>query len=298
MSMPNAHPSDGITPVAGRIGQLRPRRKHERLKLADGTPCAQPAAEDIQQVIYGNAALRLAGCADGRRIARLLRHNQLVLRQIEHIADRADHARVARHAAAEDDRLFHRQIAHDGRLVIVDHGIAKPQQDIRRGHALLLAVNDIRLGKHGASAGQSRNAPGLLNQAGIILDVQPKAGHLILKKRTRAARAMLVDGKLRRAALPARDEPRALAADLHDAAALRGQQTNALHRGGNIAQAGQFRAGGQQRLAVCACDADCRLFVQVQHLQTVLQVFKRPSLMRLHPQRLDFSIFQQRELDA
>lgn len=96
-------------------------------------------------------------------------------------------------------------------------------------------MNDIRFGKHCAASGKPRDALRLLNQRRIILQLTTHTGHLILKKGTGAACAMLVGCKLRGSALDFRDEPRSLTADFNNRTGLRHKPAHTLDDGWDIA---------------------------------------------------------------
>ena len=99
---------------------------------------------------------RRSGRADGRRLAHRLRDDQLVRFEVEHVADGADDARVAGNAAGEDNGLMDGETAHDRRLIVADHRVAQAEQNVLLGDALLLAVDDVGLGEHGAASVSAR----------------------------------------------------------------------------------------------------------------------------------------------
>ena len=68
----------------------------------------------------------------------------------------ADDARVAGDAAGEDNGLMDGETAHDRRLIVADHRVAQAEQDVLLGDALLLAVDDVGLGEHGAASVSAR----------------------------------------------------------------------------------------------------------------------------------------------
>ena len=120
-------------------------------------------------------------------------------------------------------------------LIVPNHGITQPQQDIRRGNAFLLAVDDICFGKDRTPTGKARNTLCLLYQRRIILQLAAHTGHLILKKGTGAACAMLVGCKLRGPVLDFRDESRALTANFNDRTHLRNDPAHTLDDSWDIA---------------------------------------------------------------
>ena len=93
------------------------------------------------------------GRADGRHPRVVLRHDQFVFRHIEHFAQDRDHARVAGHSADEEGRLADLFALHHTALEIARNGFAQPFQYFGRSVPLLLGVNHIGLGEHGAAAG-------------------------------------------------------------------------------------------------------------------------------------------------
>ena len=97
-------------------------------------------------------------------------------------------------------------------------------------------MNDIRFGKHCAASGKPRDALRLLNHRRIILQLAAHTGHLILKKGTGTACAMLVGRKLRGPALDFRDEPRTLTADFNNRTGLRHKPAYTFHDGRNLSQ--------------------------------------------------------------
>ena len=198
--------------------------------------CCHCIVQQRIQLRQCKCTFRLACCTDGRFKTRFFRDDQFRFGQAEHIPDSPYHAGVAGHAAAEYHWFADRQPPHNGRLVVTDHRIAQSQQDIRRGNAFLLAVNDIRFGKHCAASGKPRDALRLLNQRRIILQLAAHTGHLILKKGPGAACAMLVGRKLRGPALDFRDEPRTLTADFNNRTDLRHKPVHTFHDGRDFSQ--------------------------------------------------------------
>ena len=67
-----------------------------------------------------------------------------------------DDARVAGNAAGEDNGLMDGETAHDRRLIVADHRVAQAEQDVLLGDALLLAVDGVGLGEHGAASVSAR----------------------------------------------------------------------------------------------------------------------------------------------
>ena len=198
--------------------------------------CCHCIVQQRIQLRQCKCTFRFARRTDGRFKTRFFRDDQFLFGQVEHIPDSPYHAGVAGHAAAEYHWFADRQPPHNGRLVVMDHCIAQSQQDIRRGNTFLLAVNDIRFGKHCAASGKPRDALRLLNQRRIILQLATHTGHLILKKGTGAACAMLVGCKLRGSALDFRDEPRSLTADFNNRTGLRHKPAHTFHDGRNLSQ--------------------------------------------------------------
>ena len=128
---------------------------------------------------------------------KLLRNNQFFLLQAKHSFDSLDYTGVLGHASAQGYRLLHREAPDDDRLVVAHHGVAEAQQDVWRGDALLLAVDDVGLGKDCAPARQAGDGLGSGHEIGVVLDAESQPGHLILKEGASPARAVLVDRKLR-----------------------------------------------------------------------------------------------------
>ena len=219
-----------------RLGKICTGQQFQSGKPGRRGVCCHCIVQQRIQLCQCKCTFCLACCTDGRFKTRFFRDDQFLFGQAEHIPDGPDHAGVAGHAAAEHHRFADRQPPHDGRLVVTDHRIAQSQQDIRRGNAFLLAVNDIRFGKHCAASGKPRDALRLLNQRRIILQLAAHTGHLILKKGTGAACAMLVGCKLRGSALDFRDEPRSLTADFNNRTGLRHKPAHTFHDGRNLSQ--------------------------------------------------------------
>ena len=179
-------------------GGLRLRKISAGQQFQSGKPgcrgaCCHCIVQQRIQLCQCKCTFCLACCTDGRFKTRFFRDDQFLFGQVEHIPDSPYHAGVAGHAAAEYHWFADRQPPHNGRLVVMDHCIAQSQQDIRRGNTFLLAVNDIRFGKHCAASGKPWNALRLLNQRRIILQLAAHTGHLVFKERTCTARAVFVD---------------------------------------------------------------------------------------------------------
>ena len=99
----------------------------------------------------------LQRAAYGGQVHEVRLHEQLVLAQAEHLAHRSHDALVHEHAAGQRDRRLHGQRPHDGGLVCLHHGVAQALEDVLHRDALLLAVDDVGLGKDGTAARQARN---------------------------------------------------------------------------------------------------------------------------------------------
>ena len=149
-------------------------------------------------------------------------------------------------------RFADRQPPHNGRLIVADHGITQPQQDIRRGNAFLLAVDDIRFGKDCAATGKARNALRLLYQRRIILQLAAHTGHLVFKERTCTACAVFVDRKLKCTALQIRDESRTLTANFNDRTSLRNNPAHTLDDSWDIPKRGNIGSLFQQSFGVAS----------------------------------------------
>ena len=221
-------------------GGLRLRKISAGQQFQSGKPgcrgaCCHCIVQQRIQLCQCKCTFCLACCTDGRFKTRFFRDDQFLFGQVEHIPDSPYHAGVAGHAAAEYHWFADRQPPHNGRLVVADHCIAQSQQNVRCGNAFLLAVNDIRFGKHCAASGKPRDALRLLNQRRIILQPAAHTGHLILKKGPGAACAMLVGRKLRGPALDFRDEPRTLTANFNDRTHLRNDPAHTLDDSWDIA---------------------------------------------------------------
>ena len=96
-------------------------------------------------------------------------------------------------------------------------------------------MDDICFGKDRTPTGKARNTLCLLYQRRIILQLAAHTGHLILKKGTGAACAMLVGCKLRGPVLDFRDESRALTANFNDRTHLRNDPAHTLDDSWDIA---------------------------------------------------------------
>ena len=219
-----------------RLGKICTGQQFQSGKPGRRGVCCHCIVQQRIQLCQCKCTFCLACCTDGRFKTRFFRDDQFRFGQAEHIPDSPYHAGVAGHAAAEYHWFADRQPPHNGRLVVTDHRIAQSQQDIRRGNAFLLAVNDIRFGKHCAASGKPRDALRLLNQRRIILQLAAHTGHLILKKGPGAACAMLVGRKLRGSALDFRDEPRTLTADFNNRTGLRHKPVHTFHDGRDFSQ--------------------------------------------------------------
>ena len=219
-----------------RLGKICTGQQFQSGKPGRRGVCCHCIVQQRIQLCQCKCTFCLACCTDGRFKTRFFRDDQFRFGQAEHIPDSPYHAGVAGHAAAEYHWFADRQPPHNGRLVVTDHRIAQSQQDIRRGNAFLLAVNDIRFGKHCAASGKPRDALRLLNQRRIILQLAAHTGHLILKKGPGAACAMLVGRKLRGPALDFRDEPRTLTADFNNRTGLRHKPVHTFHDGRDLSQ--------------------------------------------------------------
>ena len=178
-----------------------------------------------------------------------IRNNQIFLLQAEYCFDSLDHAGVLGHAAAQGYRPLHREAPDDDRLVVTHHGVTEAQQDVGRGNALLLTVDDVGLGKDCAPARQAGDGLGLGHEIGVVLDAESQPGHLILKEGASPARAVLVDRKLRGKFRPQTgEETGALAANLNDGPGFRRQQDHPPVDGGDIPQIGETGTDFQQPL--------------------------------------------------
>ena len=261
--------------------------------------CCHCIVQQRIQLCQCKCTFCLACCTDGRFKTRFFRDDQFRFGQAEHIPDSPYHAGVAGHTAAEHHRFANRQPPHNGRLVVTDHCIAQSQQDIRRGNTFLLAVNDIRFGKHCAASGKPRDALRLLNQRRIILQLAAHTGHLILKKGTGTACAMLVGRKLRGPALDFRDEPRTLTADLNDRTDLRHKSAHTFHDGRNFSKLRQSRTAFQQCPGIITGHTNSKRLVPAnsKFRQALPQVQKRPAVMHGKPVLLHRSVLHQHDLD-
>ena len=199
-----------------RLGKICTGQQFQFGKSGRRGVCCHCIAQQRIQLCQCKCTFCLACCTDGRFKTRFFRDDQFLFGQAEHIPDSPDHAGVASHTAAEHHRFADRQLPYNGCFVVADHRIAQSQQNVRRGNAFLLSVNDIRLSEHRAAPRKTRNALRLFDQRRIILQLAAYTGHLILKKGTGAACAMLVGCKLRGSALDFRDEPRTLTADFNN----------------------------------------------------------------------------------
>ena len=218
-----------------RLGKICTGQQFQSGKPGCRGVCCHCIVQQRIQLRQCKCTFRFARRTDGRFKTRFFRDDQFLFGQAEHIPDSPYHTGVAGHAAAEYHRFADRQPPYNGRLVIADHCIAQSQQNVRCGNAFLLAVNDIRFGKHGAASGKPRDALRLLNQRRIILQLAAHTGHLILKKGAGTACTMLVGRKLRGPALDFRDEPRALTANFNDRTRLRNDPAHTLDDSWDIA---------------------------------------------------------------
>ena len=128
------------------------------------------------------------------------------------------------HTTSQRQRFLHRQTAHDHRLVIAHHGIAKAEKNVLHRHTFLLTVDDVRLGENGTAPGKARNRLRFCNVRSIVFERQAQARHLIFEKGTGSTGAVFVYRKARRrAAAQSCEKTCALTAHLDERACLRGQ---------------------------------------------------------------------------
>ena len=167
--------------------------------------------------------------------------NEPIFAQLEDLAHGSHHAGVQQHPARERHGRLHGQAAHDERLVALHHGVAEAEQNVLHGDALLLAVDDVRLGKDGAASRDAWNlmSLGAPHKCREVLDPEPQAGHLVLEERAGTRGAALVHGELGHRRREPADEVGVLTADLDDRAGLRRQDLCAGGNGRHVLEHGQ-----------------------------------------------------------
>ena len=285
-------------------GGLRLRKISAGQQFQSGKPgcrgaCCHCIVQQRIQLCQCKCTFCLACCTDGRFKTRFFRDDQFLFGQVEHIPDSPYHTGVAGHAAAEYHRFADRKPTHDGSFVVADHRIAQSQQNVRCGNAFLLAVNDIRFGKHGAASGKPRDALRLLNQRRIILQLAAHTGHLVFKERARAACTVFVDCELRCTALQIRDESRTLTADFNDRTSLRNNLAHTLDDSWDIPKRGNIGSLFQQSFGVAASYTERKrcVCIQFQCRKSFFQAGERPAVMHRHPLLCHCTIPQQHQLD-
>ncbi len=223
--------------LARHITAVRQRRRTGKHVDSDG---AARLAQRSEKPLEADALLAAAGMqrrAGSLRKQRLVPTEQLVFSQAEHVTHRAHDARVKRDTASKRHRRLNGKAAHDECLETLGHGIAEAQKNVLDGHALLLPVNDVRLGKNRAAARDSRHRLRARHQVGIVLDRKAKARHLVLEEGPRARGAALVHGELRHLArADPVDVAGVLSAHGNDGARVRRERGHTTGDGGHVLQ--------------------------------------------------------------
>ena len=165
-----------------RLGKICTGQQFQSGKPGRRGVCCHCIVQQRIQLCQCKCTFCLACCTDGRFKTRFFRDDQFRFGQAEHIPDCSNHACIAGNTAAEYYRFTDRKPPHDGRLIVPNHGITQPQQDIRRGNAFLLAVDDICFGKDRTPTGKARNTLCLLYQRRVISQPAAHAGHLVFKE--------------------------------------------------------------------------------------------------------------------
>ena len=161
-------------------------------------------------------------------------------------------------------------------------------------------MDDVGFREHRAATRQARHARGARHQLGVAVERQPQALHLVFEEASRAGRAALVHGELRRGAVgEARHEHARLRAHLDDAPGTGSDRAHAAHERRHVFEHASARqqggyhvgtaAGGEKAAARikrkrgvvgCAHAATSRAIVGRQLIQHPAQARQRRALVR------------------
>ena len=181
-----------------------------------------------------NGSCRIFRSTDGGRISKILRNDQILFRETKCVTYCLGHAGITGDTATEDNRFAHREILNDDGLVIADHGITETIQNIWNRNALLLAVDDICLGKDRASPGKTGNGSGFFHFPGIVFNPHSKAGHLIFKERAGTAGTVSADAETGSRGVQISNKARTLTANFHNTSSVGNKGPNSLRYGGDF----------------------------------------------------------------
>ena len=161
-------------------------------------------------------------------------------------------------------------------------------------------MDDVGFREHRAATRQARHARGARHQLGVAVERQSQALHLVFEEASRAGRAALVHGELRRGAVgEARHEHARLRAHLDDAPGTGSDRANAAHKRRHVFEHASARQQGghhvgtaasgekagarikrQRDIVGCAYAATSRAIVGRQLIQHPAQARQRRTLMR------------------
>ena len=114
-------------------------------------------------------------------------------------------------------------------------------------------MDDVGFREHRAATRQARHARGARHQLGVAVERQSQALHLVFEEASRAGRAALVHGELRRGAVgEARHEHARLRAHLDDAPGTGSDRANAAHKRRHVFEHASARQQGGHHVGTAA----------------------------------------------
>ncbi len=130
--------------------------------------------------------------ADGAEGVVVLRHDQRARIPAESGLERLHNPSVRRHSAYETDLGDDLLALGDRALEIARDRIAQAFEDFLGGKTLLLGVDHVALGEHGAAAGNLRGALGGEDDVADLFDLEKQPPRLLIQESARAGGAIAV----------------------------------------------------------------------------------------------------------